>query len=737
MTSSSNLLTKGDCIHHLSLAGYTLTKLVGKAPTQTNWGHTEYDPLVTASDFPDNYGVVLRSDDFVIDVDPRNFPPEVDSFQLLLTYLQMDAFNTFIVKTGGGGLHIYLKKPPGIVVRGKHVKFPGIDFKTRGTQVVGPGSTHPETGAKYIVAKGTPYEVADCPVLLLELLQIMDVQRRDGVDIVLNSQAAVSRFRELLLRTDGAVEGQNGDSTTYKLAQRGFDCGLDETYVYELMAAHWNPKCSPPWSDFDLRTKVENAGRYRRSRIGSGTAQADFEDELASPDAQRTEEYADHQRLAFAQVPYPWVLTHRTDANGNQLLKNTALRNVTNVFEIPDYKSYTNPLFKMLKFNEMTGIVEKKFPAPWDTETGFHPNWTDTDSAYFKMYLNENFALYPGDTLILQAVGLAAQEQTYHPVRDYLNALVWDGVPRVERLFTHYAGAIDNPYTRAIARKLMAAAVAKVLHVHDPRKPSAEKGVKFDHMIIMEGDQGIGKSTFCKILGGAWYADIQFDLRNFKDTVAAYRSNWFIECSEFASFGKQDIAALKAFMTQQFDVLRLPYDRTPSEIIRRYVSVATYNPQGSGRYLLDPTGNRRFWPLECTRFRNDELAEDRDQLWAEAKVLLARGEKLYLDDPIAAALALKAQNRRTVVDVWHDRVEDWINQERSYRQFPRLYTVSVVATQALNMQIGRLSQVDRTRIENILNQMGGIYGRHRTERGLVLGFMFHPRSIARGDDVND
>lgn len=736
--TTMDLSSKNSCIHHLSLAGYVLTPLSGKVPTETNWTMAEYDPLFTEEDFPANYGVVLQSDDLIIDVDPRNFPKNQDSFQLLLTNIQADPFNTFTVKTGANGLHIYLKKPPGIITRSSHPSFKGVEFKTKGNQVVGPGSIHPGTGNEYKVLKGNPYRIADAPLALLELLQLLDT-RKDGHDIVVNSRAAMDRFRELLKRTEGAVEGQNGDTTTYKLAQRGLDLGLDEEFVYDLMLANWNDKCSPPWTSFQLRQKVENAARYRQDRIGSSTAQAQFSDLVGASavaetheDGTELETLQDHQRLAFAQVPYPWVLTQQMDPNGNQLLKNTALRNVTNVFDIPDYKSYTNPLYKMLRFNEMTSLVEKKYPAPWDTEESFATGWTDTDTAYLKMYLNENFSFYPTDTLILQGIGLAANECRYHPVRDYLKGLKWDGESRIEKLLPYYAGAEDNPYTRTIARKMMAAAVAKIMYMYDPKHPHAEKGVKFDHMMILEGEQGIGKSTFCKILGGNWYADIQFDLKNFKDTVASYKSNWIIECSEFAAYSKQDVSELKAFMTQQFDVVRLPYDRTPSEIIRRYVCFATYNPQGTGRYLLDVTGNRRFWPVRCYNFRNEELRRDRDQLWAEAVALWAGGEKLYIEDPLANGMAMVAQNRRTVVDVWFEPIADYISRRFEGTEEPQVVTVIDAARVALGMKVARISQADRNRIEAVLTTMNGIPGQHNVQfRGLVTGFKFH-KQIERG-----
>jgi len=192
-----------------------------------------------------------------------------------------------------------------------------------------------------------------------------------------------------------------------------------------------------------------------------------------------------------------------------------------------------------------------------------------------------------------------------HPIREWLNSLKWDGVPRLNTWLSTYCGALESEYVNAVGRKTLMGAVARVY----------EPGIKFDSVLVLEGEQGTGKSTTCAILGGKWFGDAPLDIHNPKDTIEYVHSHWIIEFSEMASTRKADVNALKNFITRQEDDARPAYARVRVRFPRQSIFIGTVNPDNIG-YLSDDTGNRRFWPVLCTKFSLEKLRADRDQLFA-------------------------------------------------------------------------------------------------------------------------
>ncbi len=179
-----------------------------------------------------------------------------------------------------------------------------------------------------------------------------------------------------------------------------------------------------------------------------------------------------------------------------------------------------------------------------------------------------------------------ARLNAYDPIQDYLGARVWDGVPRIDFWLRDFLGVKDTAYTRAVARKVLCAGV---MRVYVP-------GCKFDHTMVLEGEQDIGKSTVCKILGSErFYGDFQIDPHN-KDTVQNLQGLWIVEMAELATVRKADTDALKAFLTRSTDKIRVAFGRLPQEFPRQSMFIGSYNPDADGAYLKDATGNRRWWP---------------------------------------------------------------------------------------------------------------------------------------------
>ncbi|MGG0644286.1 virulence-associated E family protein [Sporosarcina gallistercoris] len=242
----------------------------------------------------------------------------------------------------------------------------------------------------------------------------------------------------------------------------------------------------------------------------------------------------------------------------------------------------------------------------------------DADDAGLRNYLSEVYGI-TGKSLIEDAMTETLLQNEFHPVREYLNGLSWDGIDRVDRLFIDYLGAEDTELTRAMTRKMMAGAVARVLR----------PGCKFDYVLMLVGQQGIGKSSFISLLGGEWFTDSLEDVRG-KDAYEQIQGSWIIELGELAALRKADVEAVKRFVSTQTDKFRQAYARRSREFPRQCIFIASTNVDDP---LKDQTGNRRFWPVQVGVNPIDLAARDdfpRDLVWAEAVELYKQGEKLTL-----------------------------------------------------------------------------------------------------------
>jgi predicted P-loop ATPase len=248
------------------------------------------------------------------------------------------------------------------------------------------------------------------------------------------------------------------------------------------------------------------------------------------------------------------------------------------------------------------------------------------------------------------------KENAFHPVQRFLRNLKWDGKERLDTMLMKYCGAEgDVQYLADVGRKFMCASVARVF----------EPGVKFDHVMILEGPQGVGKSTFVQTLAMKWGSDSLGDITN-KDVIDNMRGKWLIELGELASMNRAEANDLKAFITRQFDVARKAYGRRSQTYPRQCVFVGTTNDD---EYLKDVTGGRRFLPVTTTRFDIPALIKDREQLWAEAVVAWELGEALYLDDASVRDYASGEQKSRLIVDEIVTQVKEAIEVEDFPEEF--------------------------------------------------------------------
>ena len=318
-----------------------------------------------------------------------------------------------------------------------------------------------------------------------------------------------------------------------------------------------------------------------------------------------------------------------------------------------------------LAFNEMEHNIVALKSLPWREVRGAS-QWIDADDAALRFYLERIYGM-TGKDRIFDAVNVVAQEHSFHPVRDYLDGCIWDGVPRVDTLLIDCFGAEDNVYTRAVTRKTLVAAVARIYR----------PGCKFDYMLTLRGPQGIGKSTLFAKLGGAWFSDT-FTTMQGKEAYEQVQGVWIMEVGELAGMRKAEAETIKLYISKQVDRFRPAYGRRLQEFPRQCVFVGTTNEE---QFLRDTTGNRRFWvvdtPNEPTTDLWEEMTPDTvQQIWAEAVELYKAGEKLYLPKNLEA-MAREVQERYEeenpragIVAAYLDRLlpEDWENYDSYARR---------------------------------------------------------------------
>lgn len=371
-----------------------------------------------------------------------------------------------------------------------------------------------------------------------------------------------------------------------------------------------------------------------------------------------------------------------------------------------------------IRYNKLANQIFGE-SLPWERP---HPPWRDADTAQLVAYIDKRYGTFSARNYEL-ALTKVADDRAFHPIREYLDGLSpWDRVPRMDTLLIDYLGAEDSPYVRAVTRKTLIAAVARIIC----------PGTKHDSILVLNGKQGIGKSTLFLRLGRQWYSD-SLSISDMKDKTAPEKLQgyWILELGELAGIKKMDVETVKSFITRTDDKYRPSYGRAVESHPRQCVIVGTTNSDGG--FLRDITGNRRFWPVRVTgegKHRAWELMEI-DQIWAEALMRYSEGEELFLKGEIALAAfaeqrdAMENDDREGLVAEYLEALlpENWDAMD-IYRRLeyirstddPTRATGTVRRLQVCVMEIwcecfGKsresIKKADSYEIEGILNQIGG------------------------------
>ena len=357
----------------------------------------------------------------------------------------------------------------------------------------------------------------------------------------------------------------------------------------------------------------------------------------------------------------------------------------------------------VLAFDEFAQEIVVRRPLPWDSpEITLPREWEDSDDIRTAEWLQLR-GVNVAPVVVGRAVGAVAREHRIHPVRDWLGTLRWDGTPRIETWTSTYLGADPSDLHHAMGALWLISAVARIYR----------PGVKADHMLILEGQQGAKKSTALKVLAGEhWFTDELPELGS-KDAAIHMQGVWIVEIAELDAIGRAEVSRIKAFLTRTTDRFRPPYGRYTIEVPRQCVFAGTVNPD---TYLRDETGNRRFWPLHCGAIDIPALARDRDQIWAEAVHRFKAGAIWWIEDQALLSEAKAAQEARYQADAWDSRIDrwlthdvrrvnrgfagidDWRNEELERAEPIRDVSVGEILEGALGIEPGKWTKIDQMRV---------------------------------------
>jgi predicted P-loop ATPase len=390
-------------------------------------------------------------------------------------------------------------------------------------------------------------------------------------------------------------------------------------------------------------------------------------------------EYDSRQKREANRDSWKERLLYRETKDGEQILDKC----LANLVEILTHDESWRGVIALDEFAQQ--IVCRQVP-PIHRKSG--SRWSDADVAEVKAWIERAYAIRPTTGDVNDAVIVVARRQAFSSLRDYFDALpeARDGESMIDTWLVDFFGAKDTPYTRAVGAKWLISAVARAF----------EPGAKVDTVLILEGKQGLRKSSVLEKLCPTreWFAD---GLSEFGSRAQAeeIEGKWIVELAEMSGFKRAEIEQIKAFVTRTAENYRPAYGRHVIHSPRKCVFAATVNPGGDG-YLKDETGNRRFWPVKCERIASDLTPAMRDALWAEAKARYLLGEKWYFDAEHERAIIEEAQaeqQQRVVTDPWQELIEDeLIGQEETSvnDMLDKLKVDKAKRTGAESVRVGRI-----------------------------------------------
>ena len=655
------------------------------------------------------------------------------AIETISAHIDLDSTPMVLSGRGGGSCHYYIVTPEPIKARklfqstdkikvlmpsakpsGKEIETLSADeikagWRLRaaweigligeGQQVVLPPSIHPDSGKPYTWNQGLEFgfEKVENSVFNLIGEKIRENKSQNNLknktidqdfkfaQVNLNETGLSAKMISLITDGTDCVDRSAGlMSAAIAMARVGMDDQeivsvlSDESFLLGQVAFdHVKSGSRKKAAEWLLKYTVAKA----RYEISAARA---FEDEAIVENVQLSDEEAKAQADALL-IQDANLLPDLTEKGKPR----ATLRNVLHIIE-----NAVDP--ECVAYDEFARRIIFMTDTPWGGCMG--QPVTDISDSNLKIWIARNFRFEPSKDQCFEAINLLAHRNRFHPVRDYLDGLRWDGKERLAGWLKRGMGAIgDDAYLSAVGTKTLVAAVARIY----------EAGIKFDYVTVLQGDQGKKKSTAIAALAGAeWFNDNLGDIHQ-KDVVDCMNGKWIIEISEMASARKADIDFLKGFITRQVDKVRLPYGRRAEEFPRQCIFIGTTNQED---YLHDETGNRRFWCVTITEADLDWIKENRDQLFAEAVELYHLGEPLWLENKEIEAQAVKEQAARLYEDDWKPLIREWLESQkdesgkmaRDYYTIIDIYKGAIGQTSISN----NVTPQEGNRVRKVLRSLG-------------------------------
>jgi predicted P-loop ATPase len=523
-----------------------------------------------------------------------------------------------------------------------------ISVMGTGRQCVLPPSVHPDSGLKYAWS--------DEPTLKNLMVRDLQSTQSENQKLELENDFQIEEVDlylsdlpdetvEMIVSGEGV---EDRSASIFGVAIEMVRSGFTTNQILSVLTDPENYLGSVGYDHAQTKSRKKAAEWVYKYTIGKAKKEAFFDgafDDM-SEEKRLSEDEATEQALSLEveEKEKTWEDFLETTGKGKHKKILPSMLNLELIFK---NATLNLPAIGMDTFQQMIFWLA---PTPWGSEAGKY--LTDSCALRFKIWCAQNYKVEFQTKKIEEFFDIEAGRHSYHPVKDYLKTLTWDGVKRLDGWLETYLGARGpKEYLSAVGRKTIVAMVTRIF----------EPGAKFDNVLILEGLQGIGKSTAARILSEPWFSDSELTLGH-SDAVVYLLGNWVIELGELSAMTRYDVNLMKQFISRDTDKVRLPYGRRTIVNPRQCIFIGTTNNQA---YLKDITGNRRFWPVSCGAIDTEGLRRDRDQLLAEAIEYYLACEPLYLDQVVAQRQAQEIQEMRTEVDSLTVELTEFFDSEAS------------------------------------------------------------------------
>lgn len=678
---------------------YTTTNRHASSTDPKTW--TTYDVASKAAQFFDGIGVIFTPDqkllgidiDHVLDDDKNIVGEQSDQIKDLIKKC-----NTYTeYSPSGTGLHLYLFIEEALPLTGGNKSAPWEIYTSGRFFTVTENSYHKKPKEIRTVSLA---EATDILAIMGYPWKGIAVDSKESTNLLGDAQSVSYFTDEQLL--DRMFASSNGEKVRAVYAGSAEEYGDDLSRADMALLAHlafWS-RCDAPqmeriWlaSELGKREKTQKRKDYRARSIDSAIANCK---ETYTPHGVSEELPLD----VLESLDLLYTITEKKDKSYTQ--------NTENMCRIlrkhPDFKG-------RLRYDEFTATFEIQKEGVWMP-------FDDSDAVDMQTQISILFSFFRkvGKEMVYDAIVKVSKEQAIDSARDFIRGIVWDKTLRLEQWLTKTYGTPDDEYHRAVASNWLKGLVKRIM----------VPGCKFDYVLVLEGEQGVKKSTSLAVLGtipgrrDSWHVETTMSTDS-KDFFMQFAGKAIIEFSEGETLSRTEVKKMKAIITMQSDKYRPPYGRTSLDFPRRCVFAMTTNQQ---EYLKDETGNRRWLPITVMlpEADIDWLKLNRDQLFAEAyERVIARGESVH-EFPKEATEA--AQNARRVGDPNEDRVVDWYFNDQFINTSDGI-TIQQVYAQALN-GFGSMKKYDEMAISDILKRVLKLEKKRKMVGGVQMWRWFPP-----------